>query len=114
MVWRDLSQTLLTLFTISLCTYWTRSAEIPLYTSDIPEQERGATIKKLEMALLNILGMKEVPPKAKKDLIIPQYMIDLYRQQLEDSDYMSMTFNKDNAYHANTARSFPHIGEKLC
>lgn len=56
--------------------------------------------------------MKEIPAKEKKDVKIPQYMIELYRQQLEDPEYMSNHFKKDNAYHANTARSFPHIGKR--
>ncbi|XP_067943541.1 bone morphogenetic protein 2-like [Watersipora subatra] len=112
MVWRDLKQTFLSLLTISLCTYSASSSEIPLYTSDIPEQERGSAIKKLELTLLNKLGMQEVPRKPKKDAKIPQYMLDLYQQQLDDPEYMTTNFHKDNAYHANTARSFAHIGTK--
>lgn len=112
MVWRDLTHTLL--LTVSLCTYWTCLADIPLYSTDIPENQRSSAINKLQLTLLNILGMKEVPKRpSKDDVIIPQYMLDLYQQQLDDPDYMSMTFNKDNAYHANTARSFGHIGRCL-
>ncbi|KAF6020560.1 BMP2 [Bugula neritina] len=56
--------------------------------------------------------MKEKPAVRNTDYTIPQYMIDLYHQQMDDPEYMSTHFNKDDAYHANTARSFAHIGTK--
>lgn len=110
MLWPDCRPTLLTILTFTLCTYRSR-ADLPLYTSDIPDSERGETIKKLEKSLLGILGMKDKPTKPKHGTKIFQYMVDLYDQQVNDPDYMSLHFNKDNSYHANAARSFGHIGK---
>lgn len=110
MVWLDYTHTLLTILGVTLWLCRT-AADLPLYTSDIPESERGETIKHLEKTLLNILGMKEKPTPSKEDARISQFMLDLYNQQMEDSDYMAYTFSDGEAHHANTARSFSSIGK---
>ena len=112
MVWLDFTHTLLTILSLSVWPYRTK-ADLPLYSSDIPESERNHAVKKLEKSLLNILGMKERPRPSAKDVRVSPFMRDLYNRQSDDSDYMAYTFHDGDAYHANTARSYSHIG-KLC
>lgn len=111
MVWLDFTHTLLTILTVSVWPYRTK-ADLPLYSSDIPESERGQAINKLEKSLLNILGMKKRPTPSKRDVRVSPFMLDLYHKQNDDSDYMAYTFHDGDAYHANTARSFSHIGKQ--
>lgn len=40
-------------------------------------------------------------------------MMDLYKQQTEDPEDMSLTFKSKDRFSANVARSFPHIGKCL-
>lgn len=110
MVWFDIRNSLLTVLTLTIWTHQI-SANLPLYSEDIPEDKRGETIGLLEKTLLNILGMKEKPKRSKRDVRVPQYMIDLYKQQVSDPDYMSMYFNTENSLHANTARSYSLLGK---
>ena len=86
-------------------------ANLPLYSTEVPEDKRGETIELLERALLNQLGLKEKPKKPTREVRIPQHMLDLYNQQINDPDYISMNFNKETALHANTVRSFKSIGK---
>lgn len=111
MVWIDFRHTLLTLLTAVSLWRSHVQANIPLYSTSVPEGKRGETIELLERALLNQLGLNEKPKKPMREVRIPQHMIDLYNQQTSDPEYMNMYFNKETALHANTARSFRAIGE---
>ena len=85
-------------------------ANIPLYSTDVPADKRGETIQLLQKNLLRILGMRERPRRPKADAYIPQHMLDLYERQTNDPDHVSMFVNKESSLHANTVRSFPHLG----
>ncbi|XP_033110539.1 bone morphogenetic protein 2-like isoform X2 [Anneissia japonica] len=70
---------------------------------------REEVVKAFENNLLNMFGLKE-RPKPKKDIVIPQYMMDLYKKQKENEDGVRMHFKVKGitTSSANTVRSFHH------
>ena len=64
-----------------------------------------------EKNLLSVLGMKK-RPQPKKKIEIPDYMIELYKQQT-GSEWITPHFDlkKKTVGPANTARSYHHIGK---
>nr|UYM80460.1 bone morphogenic protein 2-4 [Novocrania anomala] len=72
-------------------------------------KDTNVAVQALESSLLRMFGLKS-RPRPKKNIEIPQYLLDLYHKQTRDRDEMSMNFNVKGllAGSANTARSFNH------
>lgn len=75
--------------------------------SNYNDKEKQNIIQNFESKLLQIFGLKS-RPKPSSDIIIPQYMIDLYNQQISASN--NLQFANSKAASANTIRSFVHTG----
>ncbi|CAG2192029.1 BMP2 [Mytilus edulis] len=73
--------------------------------SNYNDKEKQNIIQNFESKLLQIFGLKS-RPKPSSDIIIPQYMIDLYNQQISASN--NLQFANSKAASANTIRSFVH------
>ena len=81
-------------------------------TSSRDYRQSDESIKILEASLLKMFGMRS-RPKPRKNIHIPQYILDLYKQHNRDSEDISFNFKvRGTATHsANTIRSFYHKGE---
>lgn len=88
----------------------TRGRSLPGEPSDPRDSAR---FKAFEAKFLQMLGMKETPT-TKRNVIVPQYMLDLYNSRVRDPEYIStnMVF-KDFATTANTVRAFHHKGNRF-
>lgn len=75
--------------------------------SNYNDKEKQNIIQNFESKLLQIFGLKS-RPKPSSDIIIPQYMIELYNQQISASN--NFQFANSKAASANTIRSFVHTG----
>nr|BAA89012.1 Pf-BMP2/4 [Ptychodera flava] len=66
-------------------------------------------IQAFESSLLSMFGLKS-RPRPRKNPVIPQYMLDLYLEQVKNPDDIQVNFNiRDKSVSsANTARSFFH------
>ncbi|XP_052058713.1 bone morphogenetic protein 2-like isoform X2 [Mytilus californianus] len=73
--------------------------------SNYNDKEKQNIIQNFESKLLQIFGLKS-RPKPSSDIIIPQYMIELYNQQISASN--NFQFANSKAASANTIRSFVH------
>ncbi len=75
-----------------------------------PTTHQSARFKAFEAKFLQMLGMKE-KPRITKNVVVPQYMLDLYNSRSKDPEYISTNLVfKDFATTANTVRSFYHKG----
>ena len=74
----------------------------------LPPSERRKLLQVLERNLLNMFGFKKKPNSQNK-IHIPQYMLDLYRTQLEEPD-LNFNVRGQQLQNANTARSFSSTG----
>lgn len=77
----------------------------------LTEEQKRKTVEALESSLLALFGLSR-RPRPSKDVVIPQYMIDLYRIQSGDTDtHIPNVFTRSQAAKpANTIRSFFHEG----
>lgn len=75
----------------------------------LTEEQKRKTVEALESSLLALFGLSR-RPRPSKDVVIPQYMIDLYRIQSGDTDtHIPNVFTRSQAAKpANTIRSFFH------
>nr|UYM80469.1 bone morphogenic protein 2-4 [Phoronopsis harmeri] len=87
---------------------------LPKQSQDNLKNTKGMgddAVKALETSLLNMFGLTNRPqPKGK--VTIPQYMLDLYKSQLDDPENLSVNVKKHSTANANTVRSF-HMDQKL-
>ena len=73
----------------------------------------NARFKAFEAKFLQMLGMKE-KPRVGKNVIVPQYMLDLYHSRVKDPEYISTNLVfKDFATTANTVRAYFHKGKNI-
>uniref|UniRef100_A0A8W8I6T6 TGF-beta family profile domain-containing protein n=1 Tax=Magallana gigas TaxID=29159 RepID=A0A8W8I6T6_MAGGI len=79
------------------------------FPSHYDENRRREIIQAFEKTFLHLFGLKE-RPKPKKDIFIPQYLLDLYEKHSEDPDSLGESVNvrRRGAGSANTVRSFLH------
>ena len=78
--------------------------------SSASDPHQSARFKAFEAKFLQMLGMKE-KPRITKNVVVPQYMLDLYNSRSKDPEYISTNLVfKDFATTANTVRSFYHKG----
>lgn len=103
-----LSVLLSELITLS-STQFTSGAAPPALT----EEQTKKAVAALESSLLTLFGFSQ-RPRPSKGVVIPQYMIDLYRQQSGDTDtQIPDVFTRKKATNsANTVRSFFHEGKQ--
>lgn len=82
----------------------------PPYT----EQQKKQAVDAAESSLLKMMGLKQ-RPRPSKNIVIPEYMIELYRQVSGDFDTdISSVFHRRGAtVPSNTIRSFFHEGESI-
>lgn len=78
----------------------------------LTEEQKKRAADALEASLLKMFGFSK-RPQPSRDVVIPQYMIDLYRQQSgdTDTDIPSVFVRRKGAIRANTVRSFFHEGK---
>lgn len=83
------------------------------FPSHYDENRRREIIQAFEKTFLHLFGLKE-RPKPKKDIFIPQYLLDLYEKHSEDPDSLGESVNvrRRGAGSANTVRSFLHKGNR--
>nr|WND63735.1 bone morphogenetic protein 2 [Sinonovacula constricta] len=80
----------------------------PAPPAPLTEHQKRRAIEAVETSFLKLLGLKK-RPRPDKDIVIPQYMIDLYRQQTDDDSDIPSVFSRGDSQHpANTIRSFFH------
>ena len=109
----DYSVILVLIFTIvaqglasSLFTHSSSSPPPPLR-----KEQKEKTIAALESSLLKLFGMSR-RPRPTEDIVIPQYMIDLYRSQTGDEGHIPDIFTRGRGVGpSNTVRSFYHQGK---
>nr|AHB37078.1 dpp protein [Crassostrea gigas] len=79
------------------------------FPSHYDENRRREIIQAFEKTFLHLFGLKE-RPKPKKDIFIPQYLLDLYEKHSEDPDSLGESVNvrRRGAGSADTVRSFLH------
>nr|UWM22940.1 bone morphogenetic protein 2 [Solen grandis] len=74
----------------------------------LTEEQKQKAIQALESSLLKLFGLKK-RPQPNKDILIPQYMIDLYRSQTDDDSDIPSVFSREKSPHpANTIRGLYH------
>ncbi|KAL4238510.1 Bone morphogenetic protein 4 [Mactra antiquata] len=75
----------------------------------LTEEQKKKAVAALESSLLTLFGFSQ-RPRPSKGVVIPQYMIDLYRQQSGDTDTQipDVFTRKKTTNSANTIRSFFH------
>lgn len=97
------------LITSTQSTYRTATSGVPPPLT--PEQKKKA-VDALESSLLALFGFSR-RPRPSKGVVIPQYMIDLYRSQSGDTDthIPAVYTRKQSSAPANTVRSFFHEDE---
>lgn len=79
--------------------------------SSASDPRENARFKAFEAKLLQMLGMKE-KPRVGKNVVVPQYMLDLYHSRVKDPEYISTNLVfKDFATTANTVRAYYHKGK---
>lgn len=83
------------------------SASPPVFT----KEQKQRAVDALESSLLRMFGFSK-RPRPSRNVVIPQYMIDLYRQQTGDldTDIPSVFVRRQGTQQANTVRSFFHEG----
>lgn len=69
-------------------------------------------VQQLERSLLSMFGLQR-RPRVKKNVVVPPYMLELYRlqAQLEPTDPVVQDQLLPDASNVNTIRSFTHRGE---
>lgn len=83
-----------------------------LRDSSLSDPHESARFKAFEARFLQMLGMKE-KPRVTQNIVVPQYMLDLYNSRVRDPDYISTNLVfKTFATTANTVRAFHHKGKK--
>ncbi|XP_067009431.2 protein decapentaplegic [Anabrus simplex] len=76
-------------------------------TTSSPEPE---VLQHVEASLLSLFGVNKRPRPDRSKIVIPQAMLDLYRQQTgADLDTASLRLKGKHTRSANTARSFHHL-----
>jgi hypothetical protein len=86
-------------------------SEDPQTTTDATKPEYSSDqIKQIERSLLQIFGFKARPKPIRKDVVIPDYMVQLYRQKLKDDLSMHINQKNTDSGTANTVRSYFHHG----
>lgn len=72
----------------------------------------NSVIQQLERSLLSMFGLQR-RPRVKKNVVVPPYMLELYRlqAQLEPTDPVVQDQYLADATTVNTIRSFTHRGE---
>lgn len=95
--------------TYTQSTYRTATSGAP---PPLTEEQKKKAVAALESSLLTLFGFSR-RPRPSKGVVIPQYMIDLYRQQSGDTDtpIPAVYTRKHSSSPANTVRSFFHEGE---
>lgn len=77
------------------------------------DPRESEAFKAFEAQFLQKLGLKK-KPQARRDVVVPQYMLDLYNSHVKDPDYVSTNLMfKDFATTANTIRAFHPKGRDL-
>ena len=77
------------------------------------QEQKDKTIAALESSLLKLFGLSQ-RPQPNKDIVIPQYMIDIYRSQTGDQGEIPEIFTRGSGVDpSNTVRSFYHQGNTL-
>ncbi|KAH3853462.1 bone morphogenetic protein 2-like [Dreissena polymorpha] len=76
----------------------------------LTEQQKRRAVEALESSLLTMFGFSRRPRHNRGEIVIPQYMIDLYRQESGDveTDIPSIFSRRQGAVQSNTVRSFFH------
>ena len=74
-------------------------------------KEREQILKTYESGLLSMFGMKSRPRPTKRP-VVPDFMMKLYRQQMQNPEDISLNFpvRGKGTSTANTVRSFIHQG----
>lgn len=82
------------------------------FLDNVDSQQKKEILEAFESSLLNLFSLK-ARPRPRKDIQIPQYMIDLYKTHTRDPDVLSPNFNirGKGVGTANTVRSFFHKGK---
>ncbi|XP_060554053.1 bone morphogenetic protein 2-like isoform X2 [Ruditapes philippinarum] len=75
----------------------------------LTEEQKKKAVEALESSLLTIFGFSR-RPRPSKGVVIPQYMIDLYRRESGDTgtEIPTVFARKQSSQPANTVRSFFH------
>lgn len=74
----------------------------------IQKEQKDKAIAAVESSLLKLLGLSR-RPRPTKDIVIPQYMIDIYRSQTGDQGEVPEIFTRGRGINpSNTVRSFYH------
>lgn len=93
-----------------ICFATTTQSRSLVADSTTTDPRDSARFKAFEAKFLQMLGMKE-KPRVDKNVVVPQYMLDLYHSSVKDPEYLSTNLVfKDFATTANTVRSFFHKG----
>ncbi|XP_060066054.1 bone morphogenetic protein 2-like [Ylistrum balloti] len=79
------------------------------FLDNVDSQQKKEILEAFESSLLNLFSLN-ARPRPRKDIKIPQYMIDLYKTHTRDPDVLSPNFNirGKGVGTANTVRSFYH------
>jgi len=82
------------------------------FLENVDSKQKHEILQAFESSLLNLFSLKK-RPRPRKDLKIPQYMIDLYKTHTSDPDSLSHNFKirGKGVGSANTVRSFLHNGK---
>ena len=92
----------------SFITYGSTSPPPPLR-----EEQKDKAVAALESSLLKLFGLSR-RPRPTKDIVIPQYMIDIYRSQTGDVGEIPEIFTRGSGVDpSNTVRSFYHQGNNM-
>ena len=86
------------------------------YLDHSAKVRRSAQFKAAEQSMLQTLGLQFRPePKKGSKEKVPQFMLDLYHNHLNDKDWISTDFrHKGRWTFANTIRAFHDEGELCC
>ena len=99
---------------VTVCHAQISARPSPASPPQFTEQYKRRAVHALESSLLRMFGFSK-RPQPNKDVVIPQYMIDLYRQQTGDvnTDIPSVFTRRQGAQQSNTVRSFFHEGTHI-
>lgn len=73
--------------------------------------ELGERAKELEGSLLNVFGLKRRPRPGQQAIVVPEFLVELYRQQTGlEVDTTNLNLAGKHTQSANTVRTFTHKG----
>ena len=74
----------------------------------------GEGAEKLEGSLLNMFGLKHRPRPRRENIVIPDFLVELYRHQTGlDVDTTNLNLRGKMTHTANTVRTFANQGNFL-